>query len=118
MFQIEIDQIRKRVIIDFVGTYDNDLTEFSQQMKMACMKARGGSGHFDMLSDFTQAPLMTQQTAHDSEAHVQWCKDHGLRKAANVVGSALSKLQLNRITADDKFRIFETRAEAEAWLDT
>ena len=77
MFQIDIDHIRKRVIIDFVGTYDSDLTAFSQQMKMACMKARGGSGHFDMLSDFTQAPLMTQQTAQDSEAHVQWCKDHG-----------------------------------------
>lgn len=118
MYQIDVDQTQKRVIIDFVGTYDDDLTAFGQAMKMACMKARGGSGHFDMLSDFSQAHIMSQQTAQDSEAHVQWCKDNGLRKGANVVGGAVSKMQLNRITADDKFRMFATRAEAEAWLDT
>jgi hypothetical protein len=117
MYKIDVDVAKHRVLIEFSGTYDDDLAEFGRQMVAACIRAKGIGRHFDMLSDFSQAPIMTQQTAGDSQEHVKWCIDNGLRKGANVVGGALSRMQLNRITADEKFQMFETRAQAEAWLD-
>lgn len=117
MYNISVDILRQRVIVDFQGQIDVDLPTSNQELFSACLRAKGSGAHFDILSDFTKSSLMSQEGADDSAQTVKWCIDNGLRKGANVVGSTLMKLQINRVSGSDQIRNFATMAEAIAWLD-
>jgi hypothetical protein len=116
MEQIETNVLKSRVEITFVGSYSGEMASFSNQLKASARAAKASSGYFDILTDFTQAHVMPKDLLEGTVEVTAWCADNGLRKSANVVNSMLQKLQLDRLTPDERFQIFVSRDDAEAWL--
>lgn len=117
MYRISVDTRLHRVVFSFSGAYsDDELDMFDRQMIASARKARGTAGFFDLMADFTESTVMPQKAASDSERRARWCREHGLRKSANVTTSALLKLQIERVTRDPNMRCFRTRIEALEWL--
>jgi hypothetical protein len=117
MEKITANVARNRVEVEFEEHYSGDVAGFSEKLKSCARAAKAGSGHFDILSDFTRSHVMPQQMLGETADVLSWCTDNGMRKAANIVGSMLLKMQLERLAPDESFRSFISREEAEAWLD-
>jgi hypothetical protein len=117
MEKITANVARKRVEVEFEGNYSGDVAGFAEKLKTSARAAKAGGSHFDILSDFTQSHVLPQQMLGETADVLSWCTDNGLRKAANIVGSVLLKMQLERLAPADSFRSFISREEAEAWLD-
>lgn len=118
MFKIETDLSKNRLIVIMSGQHDGDLDQFVAEVRNGVRAIMTTSDHFDILSDQSEAHVMEQARASVAEDLIKWCKDNGMRKSANVVGSLIQKMQIKRISNDDgAIGYFENRAEAEAWLD-
>lgn len=118
MYKITADSANHRVEVVFDGSYlDLDQPQLSRDLRAGVLEAKGRGAHFDMLCDFTRVAVMPQDRTPGARAEIEWCVANGLRKSANVVSSALAKMQLQRLSADDRFQNFATRAEALAWLE-
>jgi hypothetical protein len=113
---IETNAAKNRVEVTFIGNYSGDIASFNDQLKACARAAKFSSGHFDLLSDFTQSQVMPQQLSGETAEIVGWCAANGLRKSANIVSSMLLKMQLDRLVPDDHFKTFLNRDDAEAWL--
>jgi hypothetical protein len=90
-------------------------------MQQAVSRAKGGGQHYDVLADFTKmkgaSPVMPRNIAEESAEMNRWSESHGLRKSATVLTSALFKLQLQRVSQNDKFAYFDNHGDANAWLN-
>lgn len=117
MDEVKADSSKHRVEVIFAGAYSGEIAEFTDKLKDGARVAKAGGRHFDMLTDFTQSPVMPQTLLGGAADAISWCAENGLRKAANVVSSMLMKMQLDRLTQDEKFKTFLDREEAEKWLD-
>ncbi len=118
MYTVTPIPAKNRIDVVFSGDFGHDDAEFREELRAAVEKTRSGEGHFDMLVDFSQAPVMSPEMAKNGEEASAWCVQNGMRKSANLMSSqALLELQEKRVTArDEKFQYFETRADAESWL--
>lgn len=118
MYKVQVDAARHRLLVSvhsFLTEAEQDgLTE---ELHAGAMAAKGSGTFFDILADFSQAEVLSQHSAKASEEWVAWCLSNGLRKAANIVAKALLGSQIKRVTPDPKFRNFDSRASAEAWLN-
>jgi hypothetical protein len=111
------DAQKRRVEVTFVGHYSGDMNKFSNDIKANARAAKAGGRYFDILSDYRQTHVLPQQLLAESTELIQWCVDNGVRKSASVVSSILLKMQLERMTPDEGFKVFLSRDEAIAWLD-
>ena len=117
MYSIFVNERASRVDIFFVGmTEPEEFITFDQNLRAAAIKARGAGAYFDLIVDFSEAALMSQEMAVDTQGTIAWCIANGLRKSANLTTSALMKMQVQRVSSNDRFRTFGSRADAEAWL--
>jgi hypothetical protein len=117
MEEIKVNSAKKRVEINFIGSYSGEMERFGDELKSSVRLAKAGGTNFDLLSDFTQSHVVPQQLLGGAAEFVGWCADNGLRKSAIIIGSMLLKLQMDRLTPDERFKTFVSREEAEAWLD-
>ncbi|MEP3052222.1 MAG: hypothetical protein ABJP48_05695 [Erythrobacter sp.] len=118
MYKIHPQIQKNRVLIVFDGEFDYDQTEFAEEIKKAVLTVRSTEREFDLLADYSKVTVMDQSRASRSEEIVAWCVDNGLRKSANVMNSALQRIQIKRLASqNDKWKFFETLSEAEMWLD-
>ncbi|MEM8724716.1 MAG: hypothetical protein AAGE86_04250 [Pseudomonadota bacterium] len=119
MYRIQGIAPKHRVLVSFHGDFDFDQSDLDNELKSIAMDVRSAEGHFDLLADFTQAPVMPQDRAQQSEVLIAWCVANGLRKSANVMDTTIQAIQVKRVSAhDEKFRTFTSRREAELWLDS
>lgn len=119
MYTIRALLERNRVEIIFDGAHDYDYLVFSQELKDAALAVRSNQGHFDLLVDFTAGQVLPQENAAQSERNIAWCIANGMRKSANVMTTIIQKIQVKRVShRDEKLGYFETREEAEKWLDS
>jgi len=105
-----------------VDVFIEDQTEeghddFGFQLKKAIDQVKTAGGEFDLLVDMSKTTVMSPNSAQRSEELIGWCVANGLRKSANVLSETLHQLQVKRLTGrNEKFGIFTSRHEAEAWL--
>lgn len=119
MYSIVPNLAKHRVRVVFANDFEHEQDAFNAELKSAIDQVRADDGHFDLLSDFTDAPVMSQERAKQGEEMVAWCLANGLRRSANVMGTVLQRLQIKRVSAnDEKFAYFETCSEAENWLES
>ena len=117
MYEIAVDEEAHRVDIRFVGmSTPEEFIAFDRHLRAAAIQAKSAGAHFDLIVDFSKATLMTQEIAVDSQGTIAWCVANGLRKSANLTTSALMKMQVQRVSSNDRFRMFGSRVDAEAWL--
>lgn len=118
MYRITAVPAEHRVDVDFIGNYaDIDQTAISRELRAEILKVKGDFGYFDLLVDYRQTHVMPQAQTGNGRQEIEWCLANGLRRSANVMNSALVRMQIQRLTANHRFQMFATRAEALAWLD-
>jgi hypothetical protein len=95
----------------------DDLNAFGAGMYVAVQSVAARHPVFALISDSTDFKV---QSTEVSEGFAQMM-DMGNRShagpAAIVVGSALNKLQAERVFTDPRVRIFIDKAEARRWID-
>lgn len=117
MYQITADPANHRLDVDFIGDYaDIDQADFSRALRAEALKVKGSGRYFDLLVDYTRIHVMPKEETEHGREEIQWCLANGLRKSANVMNSAIMKMQIQRLTANDRFQMFGSRADAIAWL--
>ena len=118
MYKIEPNLAKHRIEVSSVGVHDHDMDEFVKQVKDAAMTVKSRAGHFDILTDLSDAITLQQDRTQATTDLLEWCYNNGLRKSANVVGTLVQKMQINRLSGQsDKVASFTSRADAERWLD-
>jgi hypothetical protein len=119
MYQIAVSRANQRVDLDFIGNYtDIDRAELARDLHTAVLQAKARGDHFDLLVDFTQVSVMPQDRTAAARDEIEWCVANGLRRSANVMSSTISKMQVERLSADERFQVFANRAGALAWLSS
>ncbi|RVT43488.1 hypothetical protein [Sphingobium algorifonticola] len=119
MVQVIINKAAHRVEIAFKDGYSKAaLAGFDTQLRAAASLAKGHGSWFDILADFSDFGVMPQDTTDDGHARIAWCMANGLRRSANVTGSTIMKMQIERLAPDPRFQYFRTREQAAAWLDS
>jgi hypothetical protein len=117
MYRITVSRANQRVDVDFVDSYtDIDRAELAGDLRRAALEAKARGDHFDLLVDFSHVPVMPQDRTAAARDEIEWCLANGLRRSANVMSSTISKMQVERLSADNRFRTFVSRAEALTWL--
>ncbi|MEO9461964.1 MAG: hypothetical protein ABJ242_04435 [Marinomonas sp.] len=118
MYSIKRDTSKNRVIILFDGARDYNVDVFFQEFMEAANFAKCARPHFDALVDHSRTNILPQERTKHSEAMALWCLENGLRRSANIVSSAVMRMQLKRVTdSNPHFAYFQSREDAEAWLD-
>lgn len=119
MYTIQTIPAKSRVEIIFRGKHDYDFMQFSEELKAAAILVRSSDRHFDLLVDFTEGQVLPRENAEQSAHNISWCIDHGMRRSANVVSMITQKMQVQRVSERNEIlHYFETRTEAERWLDS
>ena len=72
-----------------------------------------------VLADIADFPPQRPEVSPYVEQTMAYAVEHGMRKAANLVNSALSKMQISRLSAAmglPEYSFFTAEADAIAWL--
>ncbi|MEL7190253.1 MAG: hypothetical protein AAGK17_11925 [Pseudomonadota bacterium] len=118
MYNVDANLGKKRVEVTSEGAHDHDMDEFVEKVKEAALHVLKQHDHFDILTDLSQAITLQQDRTQATTDLLEWCHKNGLRKSANVVGTLVQKMQINRISGQsEKVASFTSKAEAERWLD-
>lgn len=118
MYKIEKNFSKHRIITTFTGDYQYDSVVLIAELKNAALAVKSPQGYFDSLGNFTNAPAMPQDHARQSQELLAWMTANGLRKAANVMGTIVQRMQIKRLSDNgEKFQNFASLIEAEEWLD-
>ena len=117
MYSIETDRQTGLVTLAFSGVMDQDPEEFFLELTTAIESVRMASGDWDLLVDFGDTSVMSQDRAQNTNRIFQWCIAKGIRRCACVTSGITQKMQMQRVTdRSEKMRYFEARNEAEDWL--
>lgn len=116
MFTITTDPRRKLVRLSLQAMITREQVKDLYQQEHEAIEAMGCRlGEHLCIVDLTACPLQIQDVTRAFESEI---KSTGkARRLAMYTGEALARMQARRIArARDDVAIFETRAEAEAWL--
>ncbi|MEP2735126.1 MAG: hypothetical protein ABJP34_02420 [Erythrobacter sp.] len=117
MYRITRNTALNRVTVTYDGPCNYSVYVFWKELTEAVQFAKCAGEHFDVLVDHTATSIMSPERTAKSEDMAPWCIKNGLRKSANIVPSAVVRMQLQRMTGNnEQFSFFETLREAEEWL--
>ena len=117
MHRIKVDRQNRLIHFTITGFADAERSRAFDADLRACVRDLAGTGpSFDVLADLRDASILPQALAELTGHQMSWVAQHGLRKAANILSSALYALQLKRIARDPRFEYFTTEEEARKWL--
>lgn len=118
MYSIEIKLADRRIDITIAGFWDLDETlRYEAEIVGAMKEIRRSHPYFDLLLHADSLSPVAKENADVIERIGGAQMQYGLRKSAMVCPSALTQMQLRRLgPPNDHFRMFQTDAEALAWL--
>jgi len=118
MHRITVDRRNRLIHFTITGFADAERSRAFDADLRACVRDLAGTGpSFDVLADLRDVSILPQALAELTGHQMLWVAKHGLRKAANILSSALYVLQLKRIARDPRFEYFTTEVEARKWLN-
>ena len=116
-YEIHIDRPHRLLRVSFSGLPDADTFEaYFRDVKRHISDLTGDGGWFDFLFDLRETQVLEQQSLPQLQARARWYVDHGLRRSAMIVTSALLRMQTQRVAVDDRFQHFTSEVEAMEWL--
>ncbi|KFA88752.1 hypothetical protein Q664_39855 [Archangium violaceum Cb vi76] len=121
MFQVKIDQSNALVEITLEGSIRaEEMQQFVEQAVSAVKSLAGDGRSVKALGDLRQLRTTSPEAAEVLCQGQADAMKAGMRRIAEVVGSEITALQLNRIARgsgmDRILRRFHDEAEARAWL--
>ena len=118
MYSIDPNRQKRRVTLSFDGLMRQDPQVFFKELTDAVKSVRGSEGEWDLLVDFSGTPVMPQDRAKNTAKIFDWCLENDIRKVAAVMETITQRMQLQRVTGrNDKIAYFESRSDAQSWLD-
>lgn len=117
MYSITVDP-GTRLIRAVVGGHQSaeEITQFSAELQVRARALHAAAGKFDVLLDMREALILPQELTTAVQASMRWLVNNGLARNAYLVGSALMKMQFNRIAISTAFACFQTEMDALAWI--
>jgi hypothetical protein len=117
MYSITTIPRHNRVAISFSGWMEQDHPTLFKEIMNAANAMQSRTGEWDLMADFTDTPVMTQERAQNTTKIFGWCLANGMRRTAVVLISATQQMQLQRVTARAKtVRYFDNAEAARDWL--
>ncbi|AKJ03405.1 SpoIIAA-like protein [Archangium gephyra] len=121
MFQVKVDQSNTLVEVTLEGTIRADeMQQFVEQAVSAVTSLAEGGQIVRALADLRQLRTTSPEAAEVLRQGQEAAMKAGMRRIAEIVGSELTALQLNRIARgsgmDRILRRFHGEEEARAWL--
>ena len=118
MYRIESDFAHRRLVMLLEGFWDPDLiTRFAADLSTEASKIRSRCPDFSSLCDASQLQVQSANVIEGFNAIVDLGPKMTTGRSAIVVGSALLKLQAERVFKGTRARVFTDRHAAEDWLD-
>ena len=116
-YEIHVDRSRRLLRVSFTGLPDDvTLEAYERDIKRHITDFTSDGGSFDFLFDLRDTKVVEKQNLPQLQARNRWYVEHGLRRSASIVTSALLAMQTRRFAVDDRFKQFTSEEEAMAWL--
>ena len=115
---VHIDERKRIVVVEGSGLWDMDLfVKYSPVLADCIAKARSRYQRVLVLGDFGAIDIIPAEVATQM---AQWSKDtyRAGDSAAIVLSSSLGKLQIKRILNNAHTEFFDSRVQAEHWLQS
>ncbi|HSN97229.1 MAG TPA: serine/threonine-protein kinase, partial [Candidatus Nanopelagicales bacterium] len=117
-FQVRADESNGIVHLKVWGFWDVDearayLDEFRAQA------SRVSQGPWYVLADISEFAAQKPEVSVFVEKTMEFAREHQMRRAANLVSSALSRMQIARLSMDmglPEYSFFQSEADAVTWL--
>ncbi|MCY1078611.1 STAS/SEC14 domain-containing protein [Archangium lansingense] len=121
LFQVKVAQSKTHVEVTLEGTIRTDeMQQFVEQSVQAVKSLAAQGRGVKVLADLRQLRTTSPEAAELLRQGQAAAIQAGMRRIAELVGSELTALQLNRIARgsgmDRILRRFNTEEEARAWL--
>ncbi len=117
-FQISVDQVNRILRLKVWGFWDAAEGEAYFEEFLRSARALTGKPWY-VLADISEFPAQKPEVNDFVGKTMAFATANGMRKAANLVSSALTRMQIGRLSADTglpEFSFFQSEAEAVAWL--
>lgn len=115
-FSIEIDKPRNLLCVRMSGFYSvEDVARYHAAIDAATEELGGAPSRQHMLNDISEMRIQSQEVVAAFRS-VMSDPRYRARRVAFVVASTLARLQLQRVIGSRRARMFESEAEALAWL--
>ncbi|WP_108789348.1 hypothetical protein [Erythrobacter sp. Alg231-14] len=118
MYSIIADSRQRRLTLTFSGEMDQDPAAFFEELTSKVQRLRAAGDDWDLLTDFSDTPVMPQDRAQNTVRIFAWFMDNGMRRGACVLQSVTQRMQIARVTGrNDAVVFFDTLSKAESWLN-
>lgn len=120
MYNIEVDAKNHRILLAIEGFLaKSELETMAMAMGGAVTDIRARSLWFDLLADMSNAAPGEHSGTDAIDRQTEHLERFGVRRIAVVLGKGLAALQQKRHIRNVHVEtlVFDTRAEALAWLD-
>ncbi|MBM4259470.1 MAG: hypothetical protein FJ147_26670 [Deltaproteobacteria bacterium] len=119
-YSFSIDTTRRLMKFRMWGFWEEaEGKEFAKDFNAHVDKVKTLGEGFYVVVDASNYPVQRKEIQDVHQAGMQYAVTSGMKKSANVVGSAVSRLQLRLLSQNadtTKFGWFQTEAEAEQWI--
>lgn len=117
-----MDRIRRILRFTFWGFWDEPLARQYLAASIAGMRElRKTEGAWHVLADLTRYPAQKDEVGRCHGESMKAGHELGLSRAANLVSSSLSAMQIRRLSMENnlpEFSFFQDEQRAIAWLET
>jgi hypothetical protein len=116
MYTIEVDTRRHLLRLTLEGFWQMDTVRaFAADEQAAAARLTCGAGEHLVLADLSGFTIQSQEVVAMCKAFINGATNSSKRLAL-VAGPGLARIQYKRVMGRDHMRMFQTIAEAEAWL--
>lgn len=120
-FEISIDIARRILHLKVWGFWTTSQAECYREKMVEAMESLGRSP-WSVLADVRKFPIQMRPVQAIHCELMKLSLQNGMVCSANIVGGRLTKVQIERMSSEvwpekEKFAYFNTRSEAEAWLE-
>ncbi|MFO0617938.1 MAG: hypothetical protein U0414_35435 [Polyangiaceae bacterium] len=121
-FEVRVDRIKRVLRFTFWGFWDEPLARQYLAASIAGMRElRATDGPWHVLADLTRYPAQKEEVGKCHGESMKAGHELGLSRAANLVSSSLSAMQIRRLSIENnlpEFSFFQDERLALAWLET
>ena len=117
-FIFEVDGVKKILKFKMIGSWDiKDGDDWGEEFKQKSKSLLGGKWY--VLADLSEFPAQKSEIQQKLAELMEFAGKNGMKKAANLVQKQLSKMQIERLSAESglpAFSFFQDENEAIEWL--
>jgi len=117
-FELTVDQPRRILRMRLWGMWDDATTAAFERDMLVCFRSLAG-GPWHVLVDARQFPPQRESVTYVHTRLINIAITRGMRRAATIVHSAVSRMQASRVVEDSRLQTFSfhvNEARAVAWL--